>query len=227
MKVNYTKFIVLKSDSLGVIPTVPTVSNHKQAGWNPKTDIYEGELFLNTTDEILYTRAGSTILQISGASASAGATSIGGGVLSADGILNAVYQDGCLAGGTQSAAFGFGTTASGAYAFAEGWLTLASGTASHSEGYRTTASGEYSHASGKYNIASGYASAVGGSGNNVSHECSVILGGRGLTSSAIDTVYAPRFEAGYTGEGIIMASPDGTRYKLTITNDGAVDVTAV
>ena len=34
----------------------------------------------------------------------------------------------------------------------------------------------------------------------------------------------PKVELVETGEGIIMKSPDGTRYKLTIANGGTVSV---
>lgn len=66
MAVKYAKFIVLKSDVSGVLPTVPTVSDHYKSGWLQETDIYEGEFFLNTADQAVFTRCGSTIIQIAG-----------------------------------------------------------------------------------------------------------------------------------------------------------------
>lgn len=66
MAVKYAKFIVLKSDVSGVLPTVPTVSDHYKSGWIQETDIYEGEFFLNTADQAVFTRCGDTIIQIAG-----------------------------------------------------------------------------------------------------------------------------------------------------------------
>ena len=51
------------SNSTGVVPTIPTSSDHTDGTWL-NTDIYPGELFVNTADEILYTRIGSDIITI-------------------------------------------------------------------------------------------------------------------------------------------------------------------
>ena len=50
------------------------------------------------------------------------------------------------------------------------------------------------------------------------------MGGQNITGSTSDTVYMPKVELAETGEGIIMKSPDGTRYKLTIANGGTVSI---
>ena len=80
---------------------------------------------------------------------------------------------------------------------------------------------------GSYNYNSGLHSVVvGGTDHTLSHDRSVIIGGTGMTSLATDTVYAPKIETFEDGEGIIMSSPNGTRYKVTVTNTGAIDVSA-
>jgi hypothetical protein len=53
----------------------------------------------------------------------------------------------------------------------------------------------------------------------------VVLGGQGITGSTDDTVYMPKVELTEVGEGVIMKSPDGTRYKLTISNGGTISIT--
>lgn len=54
-----------------------------------------------------------------------------------------------------------------------------------------------------------------------------MLGGQNITGSTNDTVYMPKVELAETGQGIIMKSPDGTRYNLTIANGGSVTVSPV
>ena len=66
MSLKYAKIIVLKSDVPGTVPTIPVASDHDKSAWRQETDIYEGELFLNTADQVLYTRCGNDIVQLSG-----------------------------------------------------------------------------------------------------------------------------------------------------------------
>lgn len=51
----------------GIVPTVPTVANHCTTGWL-STDIYIGELVINTGDDKVFTRTQSGIVQIGGGS---------------------------------------------------------------------------------------------------------------------------------------------------------------
>jgi hypothetical protein len=62
------------------------------------------------------------------------------------------------------------------------------------------------------------------SGQTIIGDLSAVLGGQNITGSTSDTVYMPKVELVETGEGIIMKSPDGTRYKLTIANGGTVTI---
>lgn len=56
-----TRLIQKYSKTTGVVPTVPVSNDHTDGTWL-NTDIYEGELFLNTADLKLYTREGNTII---------------------------------------------------------------------------------------------------------------------------------------------------------------------
>lgn len=182
MNINKTKVISLKSNTAGVIPTVPTVSNHKTPGWLSPTDIYEGEFFFNTADQALYLRAGNSIIQIGGATvsrylddmidvdaatpSSADILTYDGsnwiakqtfdGVLNVDETLRSVYQEGCILGALAARSFatGLSTYVSGSYGHTEGAGTSASNYA-HAEGQNTTASGDISHSEGNQTTASG------------------------------------------------------------------------
>ena len=140
--------------------------------------------------------------------------------------------------GNYSIAEGYSTTALGDYsrtqnrntiangdsAHAEGYKTTANGSASHSENYDTKALGLYSHAGGSGSTANGDVSFVHSINSNVTGNRSAIIGGSNITGSADDTVYTPKMETVLPGEGIIMASPDGTRYKVTVANGGTISI---
>jgi hypothetical protein len=53
---------------------------------------------------------------------------------------------------------------------------------------------------------------------------SAVLGGQNINATEDDTVYMPKVELDETGQGIIMKSPDGTRYKITIANGGTLSI---
>ena len=72
-------------------------------------------------------------------------TTASGGFSHAEGYMT-------TASGIASHADGYITTASENYSHAEGYMTTASGIASHAEGYATTASADYQHVEGVYNI---------------------------------------------------------------------------
>lgn len=63
MAVEFVRRIEKVSTVASAVPTVPGSSDHTDGTWNA-TDIYEGELFFNSADNILYTRTGSTIVRI-------------------------------------------------------------------------------------------------------------------------------------------------------------------
>jgi len=61
---SYARMKIKRSIISGAIPTIPLSLDHTDGSWL-STDIYEGELFLNIPDKRLFTRTGSTILEIS------------------------------------------------------------------------------------------------------------------------------------------------------------------
>jgi hypothetical protein len=143
------------------------------------------------------------------------------------GLSSHAEGDSTLAFGDSSHSEGDRTKAFGLYSHAEGRSTIASGDASHAEGNVTKAIGTCSHAGGNSTIASGYTSFIHSSSSIVTGDRSVVLGGQNITGSTADTVYVPKLETDEIGEGVIMKSPDGTRYKLTIANGGTVSIVAV
>ena len=71
--IEYSRLITKRSTVPGQAPTVP-ISQSIDINDFISTDIFEGELFLNIPDQILYTRSGSTIIQIGGAGSTVGAS---------------------------------------------------------------------------------------------------------------------------------------------------------
>lgn len=54
-----------------------------------------------------------------------------------------------------------------------------------------------------------------------------IIGGQSITATESDTVYVPKLNVVTNGEGVILHSPDGTAYKLTVLNGGSLTATPV
>ena len=48
----------------GVVPTIPTSSDHTDGTWTGTTDIYEGEFFMNIADKKVFTRLNNTIIEL-------------------------------------------------------------------------------------------------------------------------------------------------------------------
>ena len=112
---------------------------------------------------------------------------------------------------------GRGTTASGDCAHAEGGGTIASGRNSHAEGLNTIASSEYQHVQGKYNIedtANAYAHIVG-NGNYSKRSNAHTLDWNG------NAWYQGSVEA----TALILSSPNGTRFEITVGDDGVLTAT--
>lgn len=63
MNILDSRILLKRSTTAGATPTVPASSSHTDGTWI-NTDIYEGELFLNTADARLFTRQGSNIKEI-------------------------------------------------------------------------------------------------------------------------------------------------------------------
>lgn len=148
--------------------------------------------------------------------------------------------------GDYSHSEGTGSTASGKYSHAEGSSAQASGEGSHAEGFYSHASGNYSHAEGYQTIATGAYSYAGGKGcittdavipqfsigsYNLRNDNAVLTVGIGTE----DAVRKNGFVIQNTGDvalpqagtGIHLTSPNGTIYKLTISNEGELGIVAL
>ena len=83
---------------------------------------------------------------------------------------------------------------------------------------------------GQDNSAKAFQSGVlGGSGNTVNdaHTSSVIIGCTDTTSRSGNTIYGPSFESVIPGEGIILTSPSGLKFRISISNGGAIVIDGV
>ena len=124
------------------------------------------------------------------------------------------------ADGECSHAEGRGTMTSEDYAHAEGYKTIASGTASHAEGYDTNASGQYQHAQGKYNIEddeSKYAHIVGNGTSDTKRS----------NAHTLDWEGNAWFAGSVEGTALILLSPNGTRFNITVGDDGVLSATKI
>ena len=144
------------------------------------------------------------------------------------------------ASGESSHAEGYQTTASGNCSHAEGLQTTASGLASHAEGSDTTASGNCSHAEGNWTTAGGKSQHVQGEFNiedlsadrNIRAKYAHIVG-NGTSDSDRSNAHTLDWDgnAWYAGavEGtaMIIKSPNGTRFKITVEDDGTIKSTKI
>ena len=124
------------------------------------------------------------------------------------------------ASGIFSHAEGAQTTASGDHSHAEGAQTTASHDSSHAEGSGTTTSGDYQHVQGRYNIvdddAHNYAHIVGnGSSDKRSNAHTLDWYGNAWYAGSVECTKT------------ILKSPNGTRYEITVGDDGTVKATAI
>lgn len=140
------------------------------------------------------------------------------------------------------------TKASGYNSFASGETTTASGRGSHAEGVDAIASGNWSHAEGQYTLAKGTGSHAEGAGTIATAAQSHAQGrysvedaegkyahivGNGLNSKQRSNAHTldwggNAWYAGYVeGTSLILPSPNGTRWKITVTDAGTLDVARV
>lgn len=124
------------------------------------------------------------------------------------------------ANGVCAHAEGFGTVANGEESHAEGYFTCANGFASHAEGSKTIASGECQHVEGYCNIEdteNKYAHIVGNGQSD----------GRRSNAYTLDWDGNAWFAGTMEGTGVILTSPNGTRYMITVSNSGTLSASAV
>ena len=141
--------------------------------------------------------------------------------------------------------------ASGEYSHAEGCSTTASGSVSHAEGNNTTASGSYSHAEGNFTSAMAFASHSEGYMTSAQSICQHVQGryniidkdgvylhivGNG-TYTPEDSIRSNAHTLDWDGNAwyagtvestaLILASPNGTRYKITVGDTGTLSAAAL
>lgn len=160
--------------------------------------------------------------------------------------------NGTTASGGCSHAEGFDTTASGYVSHAEGIRTTASGSESHAEGSRTTASGHQSHAEGNETTASGSFSHAEGDNTTASRRSQHVQGEYNIKDPANDPHSRGKYAhivgngtsddnrsnahtldwdgnawyAGYVeGTALILKSPNGTRFRITVDDSGTLSAT--
>lgn len=122
------------------------------------------------------------------------------------------------------------TQATGRQSHAEGQSTIASGFCAHSEGSQTQATNYYSHAEGLGTIAAGRNQTAMGK-YNVKDTSSLLIVGNGTKDTARSNAHKldANGNAWYAGTvectGVIMKSPNGTRFKLTVDDSGTLSTT--
>lgn len=63
MNILDARILLKRSTDVGVVPTIPASSSHTDGSWI-NTDIYSGEVFLNTHNERMFVRTGDNINEI-------------------------------------------------------------------------------------------------------------------------------------------------------------------
>lgn len=133
------------------------------------------------------------------------------------------------AAGTNSTAIGKSTNASGEYSTAIGSSSSVQGLSGLAAGRTASSTGEAATALGSGAQADGRKSTALGTGSSAPFEQSTAVGAGAATSgpnqimlgTALDTVEIPQ------GSGLVLASPDGTRWIMTVDDNGSLTTTAV
>lgn len=128
-----------------------------------------------------------------------------------------ILRDITKAVGFGAHAEGQNTTARADGSHAEGERTLAIGGNSHAEGKGTTARGENQHVQGSYNVDDTDGKYLHIVGNGTADNAR-------SNAHTLDKQGNAWFAGDVEGDGFIVASPDGTRWKLTVNNSGALTV---
>lgn len=170
----------------------------------------------------------------------------------AEGDYSFAFGDGAKTTNVGAFALGTGTEASGMYAFAEGENTNATGRNSHAEGAYSTASGTTSHAEGSHTIASASRShaegfyTIAASGNqHVQGRYNIEdadgkyahIVGNGKSSAygdversnchTLDWDGNAWFAGSVEGTALILTSPGGKRFEITVSDSGSLTATEI
>lgn len=130
--------------------------------------------------------------------------------------LPVAHAEGCrtLAGGYYSHAEGFESQALDDGCHAEGYGTVARGYYSHTEGWGTISYDIYQHVEGQYNLedwSNSYAHIVGnGSPSKRSNAHTLDWDGNAWYAGTVE------------GTALILKSPNGTRFKITVNDSGTL-----
>lgn len=123
------------------------------------------------------------------------------------------------AAGIHSFAFGSSANAYGDHSFAKGNGAYANGDYSHAEGREVTASGNHQFVFGKYNI------------EDTENKYSLIVGNGDFSNRSnahtLDWEGNAWFAGTVEGTALILSSPNGTRYKITVDDSGTLSATAI
>lgn len=124
-----------------------------------------------------------------------------------------------VAFGCTSHAEGTGTAVYGDYSHGEGEYTQANAWGCHAEGSYTKASGDYQHVQGKYNIedtAGQYAHIVG-NGDSITRS----------NAHTLDWDGNAWFAGTVEGTALILKSPSGNRFKITVDDNGVLSTAKI
>lgn len=155
---------------------------------------------------------GSRTTSTGGGSVATGNFSVASGAFSFAAGMSAIAE------GHSAHAAGQDVKASGHSAHAEGFETTAAGDYSHAEGHRTIAASKYQHVQGRMNVADvdeKYAHIVGNGAP---------LGDENTRSNAhtLDWDGNAWFAGSVEGTALILKSPGGKRFKVTVSDSGSL-----
>ena len=133
---------------------------------------------------------------------------------------------GCLALGDYTHSEGSDSEAIGACSHAEGRCGITNGDYSHAEGLYSIANGKGQHVQGRYNLAEEVSDP-----NTYGKYAHIVGNGTGTKSRSNCHTLDWNGNAWYQGtvecDGIILKSPNGTRYKFTVDDDVMLNITGV
>lgn len=141
-----------------------------------------------------------------------------GDEVSATGLVSHAEGVNTVASGWWSHAEGLYSQAPGEGCHAEGYETVAGGYFCHTEGLGTISYDTYQHVQGQYNLedwSNSYAHVVGnGSGDDSRSNCHTLdWDGNAWYAGTVE------------GTALILTSPNGTRFKVTVSDSGALSAT--
>jgi trimeric autotransporter adhesin len=166
------------------------------------------------------------------------ATATGGGGFERG---NIAIGAGSTSNNERGVALGYGSTSAGSNAVALGADTNSTGSRAIAIGQSAQCSGFNAITVGAYcNSSADFAITLGGYSASASQQDAIAIGrettanaagamalGHNVTASIIDTLSIKALEVQTVGGGVIMYSPNGTGYKLTVSDAGAPVFTAI